>query len=112
MGKGKQPSATGDCYEAHGRIMLEGGVRGLESESVLCHGLVTGQGPIAGERIGHAWIEIAGGAVVLDFSNGNNVCLPAAVYYGIGQIDPEEVKRYTRKEACKQMLTNEHFGPW
>ena len=45
----------GDCYEAAARFVV-GNARcpGI----LLAHGEVTGQGPIAGIRYGHAWAEI------------------------------------------------------
>ena len=36
----------------------------------ICHGTATGQGPIAGKPLHHAWVEY--GEVVIDDSNGHN----------------------------------------
>jgi hypothetical protein len=52
----------GDCYEAAAKLLYaHRSCPGI----MLVHGTVTGQGPIAGIRYGHAWIEV--GDVVLRF---------------------------------------------
>ena len=96
----------GDCYEAAAKLLYaHRSCPGI----VLVHGTVTGQGPIAGIRYGHAWIEI--GDVVLDPSNGRFVCARKAAYYAVGEI-AEPVTRYAFEEAARQMLETRHYGPW
>ena len=82
-------TGEGDCYEAAAKLLY---VHRLCPGIVLVHGTVTGQGPIAGIRYGHAWIEI-GDDVVLDPSNGRFVCARKADYYAVGEIN-EPVTRY------------------
>jgi len=95
----------GDCYEAAARFVI-GNSRcpGI----VLVHGEVTGQGPIAGIRYGHAWAEI--GDAVIDPSNGRIVCDRKDAYYCIGKIS--SVVRYSAEEARQSMLETLHYGPW
>ena len=96
----------GNCYEAAAKLLTaHGGCPGVE----LVHGTVTGQGPIAGVRYGHAWLEI--GDVVLDASNGRFVVAGKSDYYAVGEI-AEPVSRYGFEAAVRQMLESGHYGPW
>lgn len=38
--------------------------------------------------------------------------VPAVLYYQLGRIDPEYVKRYTVTEMNKMLLQTQHYGPW
>lgn len=96
----------GNCYEAAAKLLTAYcGCPGVE----LVHGTVTGQGPIAGVRYGHAWVEI--GDVVLDASNGRFVVAGKSAYYAVGEIT-EPVARYAFREAALCMLETGHYGPW
>lgn len=99
----EQSSARGNCYEAAMVMVLS-----AQMPMVLCHGTVTGQGPVEGIRFGHAWAEWGG--LVFDDSEGR-VVMPIEQYYAMGEIDPGEVRRYTRKEAAAHMLKAGHYGP-
>ena len=70
---------------------------------------MTGQGPIAGIRYGHAWAEI--GDAVIDPSNGRIVCGRKDAYYALGKITGCVV-RYSPAEARRLMLETLHYGPW
>jgi hypothetical protein len=96
----------GDCYSAAGKYILDHPHK--PDLFFLVHGIVTGQGPIAGIKYGHAWVEE--GDLVIEVSNGRNLRLPKAVYYALGQI--EKTIRYSATEAVKKMLSSHHFGPW
>ena len=87
-------TGEGDCYEAAAKLLY---AHRSCSGIVLVHGTVMGQGPIAGIRYEHAWIEI--GDVVLDPSNGRFVCARKADYYAVGEIN-EPVARYAFEEAA------------
>jgi hypothetical protein len=76
---------------------------------MLVHGEVTGQGPIAGIRYGHAWAEI--GDAVIDPINGRIVCARKHAYYAIGKITGS-VARYSPTDARRMMLDTLHYGPW
>ena len=108
----------------------------------LCHGIVAGQGPIEGLFIRHAWVEYfeqrlmdetravlalsgRGGytpqvdetarflaTVCIDKTNGNDIQLPAPVYYSVGQIDKKYVRRYTLTEARAMICKHRHWGAW
>jgi hypothetical protein len=106
---------VGDCYETAARFLWDR----ADSELVLCHGWPTGQGPIGGICHGHAWIEETvelGGfkiVVVHDVSNGKSIeAMPAGWYYRLGQINPDDVQRYSREAANREMDRTGHFGPW
>lgn len=96
----------GDCYEAAAQLLY---AHRSWPGVWLVHGTVTGQGPIAGVRYGHAWVEI--GDVVIDPSNRRFVVARKSVYYAAGEIT-ESVERYTFLEAARQMLETGHYGPW
>jgi len=113
----------GDCYEAAGRLFLS-----LEAEAAqalqdgkhsppmgghrprLVHGMVHGQGPLEGWRIGHGWVEFNNR--VFDHSNGRKVEVPISYYYDLGRITENDVVRYTVEEAYKKMVRHETWGPW
>jgi hypothetical protein len=99
---------TGDCGLVAANLALDG-----DGGLVLCHGYPTYTGPeYAGMKFWHAWVETADGEHVLDFSNGNQAVLPRVAYYLFGQIDEEEVQRYSCDEAREMTLTFGHYGPW
>ena len=78
----------GDCYEVAGRYLMDESLKGNKN-LILVHGEVEGQGPIAGIRYGHAWIE--DGEMIVDKSGGRNIQLPKIIYYSIGNINPNKV---------------------
>ena len=106
-------NGNGNCYEIHAKYMLDENMSNTvkHDNMKLVHGEVTGQGPIKGIRHGHCWIEIDG-VTVYDKANGRTVCITKELYYGIGNIKEEEVKRYTYTEVCEKLLKTKHFGPW
>jgi hypothetical protein len=123
-------TALGDCF-----IVALDFIVTLEDDAMpdwhrLCHGTPVGQGPIAGQRIAHAWVErdfpatAAGGGpngdwpampartIVIDLSNGAEVVMPREMYYRIGQIEEADVVRYTRREAIEHAVETMNYGPW
>jgi hypothetical protein len=96
----------GDCYEAAGHYFLDHGAG--NSSMHLIHGEVTGQGPIAGIKFGHAWIE--DGEEVVDLANGKNLRMPKAIYYALGHI--EKRIRYDYKTFLEKVLKTGNWGPW
>lgn len=125
-------SGEGDCYPTANRLVSSKLGDPDEDDWRAVHGVVTGQGELEGVRFGHAWVEknqrfpIPEGvddatrkmwenmkiATVIDRSNGNNVELPAELYYKIGQIDESTVQRYSPSEASRNMVRSGHHGPW
>jgi len=95
----------GDCYRAAGNLVME-----LPDGAKLVHGMVNGQGALAGLRFGHAWCEYNN--KVLDHSNGNKQEIPKALYYAVGHINPKECKYYDMEKTAILMLKKKHWGPW
>ena len=101
----------GDCFLVSGNLILENKFRKEFESPLLVHGFVTGQvEPVKGVRYLHAWVEVDD--IVIDRSNGNDIMMPIALYYAIGEIRPDELKVYTEVEACKKMLETGCFGDW
>lgn len=112
----------GDCFPVAAKMVK------ADPTLFLCHGQPLGQGPIAGIRHDHAWVErdtchliphpLGGEPVpytattVLDRSNGKDVELSQTLYYLAGAIDPATVRRYTHDEAVALMDSTGHYGPW
>lgn len=111
---------TGDCYEAAGCYVQDAALTGDADNLTLVHGVVSGQGPLEGRRIGHAWVEVEERApgfpisvwLVVDRSMGRNLVLPRDMYYRVGQIEPAECTRYTPEEMTVRALKHGHWGPW
>lgn len=107
--------ATGDCYEAAGRYMMDHAVMGDRTHLLLVHGEVEQQVE-PWLRYGHAWVE--DGDMVIDVSNGRNIEMPKMLYYAFGQVygntPPYEpnIHTYTVKEFQKKVMEYKHWGPW
>lgn len=101
----------GDCAEVAGLLVI-----GLDAEYpdyLVCHGRPVGRGPEnGGDRYFHAWIESPDGTVVIDRSNGLDVTMEAEIYYMLGRIVPENVRRYTADEVRDYIGTTRQWGPW
>lgn len=107
--------ATGDCYEAAGKYIMDKvlafWVEDPQHQLRLVHGEVLGQGPIEGQRLGHAWVE--DGDTVIDVSNDRDLRMPKELYYAIGCIDQiNNLHVYTPEEARKKILQSQTWGPW
>lgn len=105
---------TGDCYKAAGSYISRLACSAQEEGYTLVHGVVNGQGSLAGRRIGHAWVEVDDGPVVMvvDVSNDRHLVMPRDAYYQLGRVVPEECRRYTPEEAIIEMVRSRHWGPW
>ena len=100
-------------FELAGRAMLsdEPGVDGF----VLVHGLaahLVSDRPKGGCAISRkvmltAWIELADGRIYDPVTHEY-----AAIEAWRRQHRPQEMARYTRQEAAKQMRETRHYGPW
>ena len=103
-------NATGDCYEAAGKYMMDNCMMG-GCDFVLVHAEVAGQGHLQGITYGHAFV--LDGDTIIDVSNGRNLKLPKAVYYALGQVDNiGNIHEYTWEEARRLIVDFEHWGPW
>ena len=96
--------------------MLEANTQNLHGDDTvhLVHGVVSGQGPLSGQRFGHAWVEVEidGMWRVIDKSNGRDILLPREFYYDLGNIDSKKQHRYETMQAFAFMQDTGHFGPW
>jgi hypothetical protein len=112
--------ADGDCFVISANLLT---CRDFEPKAamlegfealVLAHGVVTGQGPVAGIRYSHAWLEgeVNGLTMAIDFSNGRQVVIPREIYYQAGNIEPREICRYTEPQARRMLVEHLHYGPW
>jgi hypothetical protein len=103
-------AATGDCYEAAGKYMMDHALfPGGEDHLILVHGEVTGQGDIMGLKYGHAWVE--DGEMVIDVSNGRDIRMPKPLYYALGGIG-DNLHKYTVEEFRRKVSKHKHWGPW
>ena len=102
-------AATGDCYEAAGKLFMDSTIFGSNTTMRLVHGEVTGQGPLEGTKFGHAWVE--DGGTVIDKSNGRDVRMSKADYYELGRIGSNVIK-YDLKKFRKKIVDSGHWGPW
>ena len=98
----------GDCYQAAGRYVMDNALQGSNQNLILVHGIVSGQGEIAGVRYGHAWVE--NGEEVIDVAGGRELRVPKIIYYAIGNID--NTFRYTPEEMREKLIESETWGPW
>ena len=115
---------VGDCYEVHGRFMLDN-FRDAD-DYILVHAEVIGQGQLAGVPYGHCFLIHKATDTVMDMSNGRDIKLPRYVYYLLGKIDQSryyddevglvertpKIFEYTREEAMNWMAETGTFGPW
>ena len=98
-----------DCYQAAGRFLMDKWAGGCEHEFTLVHGIVTGQGEIAGVRYGHAWVEDEK-ELVYDYSNDREIILPKMLYYAIGQVS--NTVHYTIDEVRGLVVETGIWGAW
>ena len=50
--------------------------------------------------------------IVYDFSNGNEHTFPRYLYYKIGNIEDNNTRYYSRRDADIKMVADETYGPW
>ncbi len=81
-----------------------------EHDLTLAHGLVTRKAD--GRVHCHAWVELEGLHLVLEYSNGHTSLLPVTMYYAVGEIIAEEVVKYSCDETRRMMVEHETYGPW
>ena len=117
-------SSLGDCYEVHGRFMLDN-FRDAD-DYILVHAEVMGQGQLAGIPYGHCFLIHKATDTVHDRSNGRDIKMPRVIYYHLGKIDQSrywddelgrvertpKIYEYTQKEVMGWMSETGTFGPW
>ena len=107
LNEAKKVKATGHCFDQAYDYMMKHGPSNKKLK--LVHGLVMGQGPIAGKIFKHAWVE--NGDTVIDTSR-NNIEIPKIIYYGIGNIEEKNVFRYDYNEVIEMSEKFMNKGPW
>lgn len=140
-GQERPKEGTGNCYEAAVHTIADILDPTMDDEAYerekaryqVVHGVVLGRGELEGVRFDHAWVErtdeppdMSGldpdqaemfresfsWVTVIDRSNGMEVELPREVYYALGDVDQETVRRFTWDEAVDQMAESRVYGPW
>lgn len=107
---GKKLSDGGDCFDSAFDFMTDN-MWGNEYQNLkLVHNFVSGQGDLSGYRYTHAWVEDDDN--VYDYSNGKTNKIPKILYYGIGNIFPEDGKYYGKNEVSKMISKYQTKGPW
>lgn len=122
MIKGWKPT-PGNCYEDCFNLLREDP---QFADAVLCHGWPTCASAKSDMKIGtvygHAWLEWTEDIGVLNgvpvrvvlamdaMHTGNPV--PRDLFYMVGKIDPDLVRRYNTADAMHEALRAEHYGPW
>lgn len=103
-------TTTGTCYEDAARYVLR-----YPDKYLLVHATVTGQGPVAGLRFGHAFCLSRCGAIVVDPTNERRdapLSVPTQLYFAVGEIGAADFKTYDDIETRSQLLATGHWGPW
>jgi hypothetical protein len=105
----------GNCYESAFEYVHEMPPE-ARSNFVIVHGTpVLQAGEHKGRRFGHAWVETSDGEIAIDrtaSTDGSPWTIGRSLYYAIGRIAEGDCIRYTYKEACRQIVKLEHWGPW
>lgn len=97
----------GDCFISNANLLTTN----LNDDWVLVHGYVLSTTRKKVRYI-HCWVENEKENKVKDYSNGNTIEIDKRVYYAIGNIEKNTVKKYTHKEVLKNTLKYKHWGPW
>ena len=117
-------SSLGDCYEVHGRFMMNNFKDA--DDYILVHAEVMGQGQLAGVPYGHCFLIHKATDMVHDRSNGRDLKMPRVIYYHLGKIDQSrywddklgrvertpKIFEYTQREVMMFMSETGTFGPW
>lgn len=107
---------SGECYRVAISILVELAMAGIEAEVV--HGVGTCQGGNeAGQRILHGWVEVKQRRehYCIDGSNRaleSVAVLPADAYYRLGEIVPENLRRYSLDGVLEIGEAVGHCGAW
>ena len=94
------------------------------TDITIVHAWVMGQSEAAGIRFVHAWVEFMqdGEPMIADMSKGysygdkqaNAKLIPKEIYYRIGHVEVDSIRRYTYEEAQRNILDlhDGSVGPW
>lgn len=100
----------GDCYKRAINYMLAH----REQRLLLCHGWVSGRGPIKGVRFSHAWVEnlTTGECIDPSLHPQSPLVLPKFVFYSIGNVIEERVLKYDYSAMMEWIQKTSKAGPW
>ena len=108
MSKIIKTTVVGECYKAAYHLLFD------NPDAVLVHGYpICAGGEHAGQKFGHAWIEVErlGQRWAIDHSNPDKL-IHERIFYHVGQIDPAECDRYTLRTAARLAHQTGIYGPW
>ena len=94
----------GRCYENAWRWAIDN--QHLYKSMRIVHGFPRLHG--YGQLYGHAWVEWRGWCY--EPAKGEKVC--KSMFYLLNGIDAKLCRRYTLKEAAKQLIKAFRYGPW
>ena len=123
------PLATGDCYEASLNYIQQLALEGRDmTKFFLIHAEVLGNaGDMEGIQFGHAWVEedrmipvsfllqekLLAVRYAHDRANGKEVCIPAKIYRGLGNVEKiGNIHEYTYEKALDTAMAFGTYGPW
>ena len=95
----------GRCYELSGNHVLF-----IDRAATLVHGIIHGQGQIAGFVFGHAWVEKDG--LVLNPFGDDLINMTLDDFNARAVIDRTLTVSYDFEQAREQVLKWQHWGPW
>ena len=98
----------GDCFDSAYNYMMKNGFGNHELR--LVHGFVSGRGKLDGYRFTHAWCE--DDENVYDNANNRTIKIPKVIYYGMGNVVPDECKYYNIEDVVRKSSKYKHKGPW
>jgi len=111
----KKKNWKGNCYEAAATLVMDG-----DDDLILVHG--TPFSVALNHRIDHAWVEKQEMhefgdhtfplGIVIDRTVAKSQGILLAIYYHIGRMGEEHVRRYSRIETLKMMVLHKNYGPW
>lgn len=101
---------TGHCFSNCGRFILTEGMSEHSDRFVLVHGIVHGQGQLAGYEFPHAWLENRDTGFALDITRGVQQYFPIDAYRKRGRA--HTITEYSPQDVVEKTLETKHWGPW
>ncbi len=115
MMKNTDTSWKGNCYKNAIDLMIDPSKVNFNLDSnqlVVVHGIVSGNGPLKGHKIAHAWLEDNNYCYDQDAISNNIIQLEKRFYYITGEIQIKDTRRYKKEDVIENLLTYSHTGPW
>lgn len=99
----------GECYECGVSAMISCHWAKVGDGLLLVQGEPINRGAVFGKRYGHCWLEL--GDEVYDLTIQSEP-FPKVLYYAMGGLNEENVRRYNYDQVAKWCLDVKHYGPW